>query len=204
MGKVSLDMSMSLDGFITGPNDSIEHGLGEGGERLHDWIFSGDADRTGNPRGSAGDSRNAAIMDELFATTGAVIMGIHSFEVAEKPWGDNPPFQVPVFVLSHKPHEKLVKQGGTTFTFVTDGIESALKQAQIAAGDKIVRLHGANIAQQYIKAGLVDDIYIHLVPVLLGDGRLLFEHLGAEHVELESTSVVVSPGVTHLRFRVIK
>jgi dihydrofolate reductase len=197
MGKVSLDMSMSLDGFITGPNDSVE--------RLHDWIFSRDSDRTGNsPRNSADDSRDAEIMDELFETTGAVIMGIHSFEVAEKPWGDNPPFQVPVFVLSHKPREKLVKQGGTTFTFVTDGIESALKQAQIAAGDKVVRLHGANIAQQYIKAGLLDDIYIHLVPVVLGDGRLLFEHIGAEHIELESTSVVVSPGVTHLRFRIIK
>src|SRR5712692_227161 len=203
MGKVVLDMSMSLDGFITGPNDGVERLLGDGGERLHDWIFDGTAERAGtSPRTSATGS-NREVMDEAFKTLGAEIMGRRWFDIGEGPWGDNPPFQVPCFVLTHDAHEKLLK-GATTFTFVTDGIESALKQAQAAAGDKNVGVGGANTAQQYLKAGLLDEIHIHLVPILLGEGRKLFEHIGTEQIELETTRVIESPGVTHLKFRVVK
>ena len=129
MGKVIADMSISLDGFITGPNDSIERPLSNGGMRLHDWIFDGSAERFGtSPRTSATGS-NRDVMDEAFKMLGAVIMGRRWFDIGEGPWGENPLFQVPCFVLTHEAHEKLVK-GATTFTFVTDGNESALKQAQ--------------------------------------------------------------------------
>ncbi len=204
MGKVILDMSMSLDGFITGPNDDVERPLGDGGDLLHDWIFGGTSDRTGtSPRTRATDS-NRQVMDEMFKTTGAMVMGRRWFDIGEEPWGDNPPFHMPVFVLTHHAREKLVKEGGTTYIFVTDGIESALTQALAAAGDKNVTVGGANIAQQYIKAGLLDEIQIHLVPVLLGEGKRLFDHSGTEHIELERTKVIESPGVTYLRFRVVK
>ena len=203
MGKVISDMSMSLDGFIVGPNDGPENGLGDGGEALHDWIWGGTTDRSAaSPLTSAKDS-NREVMDEWVEGLGAVIMGRWSFDIAEAAWGDNPPFHVPVFVLTHKPKERLVKDGGTTFTFVTDGIESALSQAQVAAGDKNVHLHGASSAQQLLKAGLLDEIQIHLVPVLLGGGKRLLDSIG-KHIELEKTRVIDSPGVTHLRFRVIK
>jgi dihydrofolate reductase len=120
-------------------------------------------------------------------------------------WGDDPPFRHPVFILTHQPREPVTKQGGTTFTFVTDGIESALEQAQAAAADKDVAVGGgANVAQQYLRAGLLDELQIHLVPVLLGSGVRLFEHLSSEQVELEGTRVVESRAVTHLRYRVVK
>jgi dihydrofolate reductase len=203
MGKVVVDLSMSLDGFITGPNDSIELPLGEGGERLHDWIFGGNVDRAGSsPRTSAID-RNREVIDEAFETTGAMVMGRRLFDIGEKPWGDEPPFQVPVFVLTHHPRET-IKKGKTTFTFITDGIKSALEKAQAAAGDKDVSVSAANVAQQYLKAGLVDEIQIHLIPILLGEGVRLFKHLGTEPIELERMTVIESPDVTHLRFRVIK
>jgi dihydrofolate reductase len=204
MGKVIVDMSVSLDGFITGPNDGVERPLGDGGERLHDWIFDGSAERSGtSPRTSVTAGSNREMMDEAFKTLGAVIMGRRWFDIGEGPWGENPPFHVPCFVLTHDAHEKLVK-GATTFTFVTDGIESALTQAQAAAGDKHIGVGGAHTAQQYLQAGLLDEIQIHLVPVLLGEGRRLFDHPGTKHIELESTRVIASPGVTHLRFRVVK
>jgi dihydrofolate reductase len=194
-------MSMSLDGFIAGPNDGIERPLGDGGERLHDWIFGSKTDRTGDsPRNSATGS-NLEVMDESFKTTGAIVMGRRWFDIGVGPWGDHPPFQVPCFVVTHHAHEKLVK-GATSFTFVTDGIASALEQAQAAAGDKNVAVGGANIAQQYLKAGLLDEIQIHLVPILLGQGRRLFDQPGTEQIELESTRVIESPDVTHLRFSV--
>jgi len=203
MGKVLLDISMSLDGFIAGPNDDPERPLGDGGQRLHDWVFGGKTERSGTSPRTSTTGSNREVMDESFKTTGAVIMGRRWFDIGEGPWGDNPPFQVPCFVLTHDAHEKLVK-GATTFTFVTDGIESALKQAQAAAGDKNVGVGGANTAQQYLSAGLLDEIQIHLAPVLLGEGCRLFEHIGTEHIELERTRVIESPGVTHLWFRVVK
>ncbi len=164
MGKVLLDMSMSLDGFVTGPNDGIERPLGTGGERLHDWIFGGGSDRSGSsPRASRSGS-NRAVLDEWFRTLGAVVMGRRWFDIGERPWGDDPPFHVPCFVLTHRARAKVTK-GATTFTFVTDGIRSALDQAQAAAGDKYVAVGGATTAQQYLGAGLLDEIQIHLVPV---------------------------------------
>ncbi len=205
MGKVTLEMSMSLDGFITGPNDDVERPLGEGGERLHEWVYDLASWRERHGLDGGKTNSDAEILDEAFRNTGAVVMGRRMFNLGEGPWGDNPPFHMPVFVVTHDARETVVKEGGTTFTFVTDGIERALKQAKTAAGDKDVSVAGgANIVQQYIKAGLLDEIQIHLVPVLLGVGRRLFDHLGTEQIELESTRVIESPGVTHLRFRVVK
>jgi len=203
MGKVVVDLSMSLDGFITGPKDSIELPLGENGDRLHDWIFGGSSERSGmSPRNSATD-KNREILDEAFETTGATVMGWRWFDIGEKPWGDDPPFHIPVFVLTHHPRAT-IKKGRTTFTFITDGIESALEKARSAAGDKNVDVGAANVAQQYIRAGLLDEIQIHLVPILLGEGVGLFDHLSPNPIELERTRIVEAPGVTHLRFRVVK
>lgn len=199
MASVTVDISMSLDGFISGPNGDLDV------ERLHEWLY--DLASWREPHGLAGGKTgsDSEILDEAFRNTGAVVMGRRMFDVAEGPWGDEPPFHMPVFVVTHRAREKLVKQGGTTFTFVTDGIESALQQAKAAAGDKDVSVAGgANIIQQYLRAGLLDQIQIHLVSVLLGAGRRLFDHLGPEYIALESTRVIASTGVTHLRFRVVK
>lgn len=204
MGKVTADISMSLDGFIAGPNDRVGLGLGEGGERLHQWMF--DLASWREPHGLTGGetNRDAEMLDEAFSNTGAIVVGRRMFDLAEE-WGENPPFHMPVFVLTHRARETLAKEGGTTFTFVTDGIESALRQARAAAGDKAISVGGgANTIQQFIKAGLLDEIQIHLVPVLLGSGIRLFDHLDPEPIELESTRVIASPAVTHLRFRVVK
>jgi dihydrofolate reductase len=201
MANVTSDMSMSLDGFITGPNDDVERPLGEGGERLHQWIFELASWRERHGLAGGKTNRDAEVVDEAFRNVGAVVMGRRMFNHGEGPWGDNPPFHMPVFVVTHKPKKTLSKEGGTTFTFVIDGIESALKRAKAAAGDKDVSVAGgANIVQQFLKAELLDEIQIHLVPVLLGGGRRLFEHAGK--MELEPTRVIESPGVTHLRFRV--
>jgi len=202
MGKVTADISMSLDGFIAGPNDRPGNGLGDGGERLHQWVT--DLASWREPHGLSGGetNRDSEILEEAFKNVGAIVLGRRMFDNAEG-WGDEPPFHVPVFVLTHEGREKLVKEGGTTFTFVTDGIESALAQARAAAGDKDVAIGGgANTIQQFIAAGLLDEIQIHLVPVLLGDGIRLFERPGGEPIELEGTRVVASPDVTHLRFDV--
>jgi dihydrofolate reductase len=132
-------------------------------------------------------------------------MGRRMFDEGEGPWDDNPPLRMPVFVVTHQPRERLVKEGGTTFTFVTDGIESALEQAKAAAGDKDVNIAGgADTVQQFIKAGLLDELEIHLAPLLFGEGIRLFDKIGPQHVELENMRVVASPKVTHLRFRVVK
>lgn len=191
MGKVTLDMSMSLDGFIAGLNVGVDLPMGEGGLRLHDWLFNTSASEV-----------DAEVEREMSATTGAVVLGRRTFDVGVGPWGDVP-FPVPCFVLTHEDREQIVKKSGT-FTFVTDGIESALQRAKVAAGGKDVRLMGADIAQQFLRAGLLDEIQINLVPVLLGDGVRLFDPIGAERIELESTRVIQSPGVTHLKFRVVK
>ncbi|MEX2236562.1 MAG: dihydrofolate reductase family protein [Dehalococcoidia bacterium] len=162
MAKVRAEMSMSLDGFITGPNDSVDDPLGKGGDRLHQWVY-----------------------------------GL-------EPWGEDPPFKNPVFVVTHNPRQPLLRKGGTTFNFV-DGIEAAVEQAKAAAGDKDVSVAGgANVIQQLIEAGLLDEIQIHLAPVLLGEGRRLFENMESRQREMELTRLVESPGVTHLRFWVAK
>jgi len=156
---------MSLDGFITDPNASVGTPL-EGNDPgcLHDWRFD------------AKTETDVAIVDELYAATGAVLMGKRMFDVGFGPWGDPPPFGMPVFVVTHEAREPLSMQGGTTYTFVMDGIEAALKQARDAAGDKNVGIWGgADIIRQYLKAGLLDEMQIHLIPVLLGGGIRLFE-----------------------------
>jgi dihydrofolate reductase len=212
MGKVVLDISSSLDGFVAGPNPSLELPLGEGGERLHEWAL-----RLATWRERHGESGGATDADdeitaEGLASTGAVLMGRRMFSGGEGPWeddpnaggwwGDEPPFRVPVFVLTHHARDPLVKQG-TTFTFVIDGVESAVEQARAAAGEKNVAVGGgASVAQQVLSAGLLDELEIHLVPVLLGGGTRLLEDLDPR-VGLERVRVVDSPGVTHLRYRVV-
>ncbi len=213
MTMVRFHISMSLDGFIAGPNQSEENPLGEGGTQLHQWAFALAAWR--EPHGEEGGEVNAstAVVEESLDNLGATVMGRNMFG-GEGPWGDDPwdgwwgddpPFHMPVFVLTHHAREPLVKQGGTTFTFVTDGIESALDQAIEAATGKDVALSGgANVAQQYLAAGLIDEMHIHVVPVLLGDGARLFDNLEGAEVRLECTRAVEAPGVTHLTYRVVK
>ncbi len=206
---------MSLDGYVAGPNQTLEQPLGEGGERLHEWVFPLASFR--ERHGLAGGETNAddEVVAESLRKTGAVVMGRRMFSGGEGAWandpnadawwGDDPPFRVPVFVLTHHPRETVVKQGGTSFTFVTDGIEAALEQARAAAGDKDISLAGgASVAQQYLKAGLLDELQIHVAPVLLGGGVSLFDRLGIEPFELERTRVIESPSVTHLRFNVVR
>jgi dihydrofolate reductase len=201
MDKVFVDITMSLDGFIAGPNDGPELGLGEGGEALHEWVFGLASWREAHGMAGGEVDRDSEILGEAVERTGAVVLGKRMFENA-RGWGDEPPFHVPVFVLTHEAREPLAKKG-TTFTFVTDGIESALEQAKAAAGDKDVSVAGgANTIQQYLNAGLVDEMQIHVAPLLLGGGIRLFDGLETEKIEVEGTGVVESPGVTHLKFRV--
>lgn len=197
MGKVILDISLSLDGYITGPNDE--------GRQLHEWVFGGEPDDRLPPGHYPRATVDANILAELFTATGAVVMGRRTFDLHEEPWGENPPFHVPCFVLTHRPREKLIKDGGTTFTFVTQDIQSMLAQAQAVAGEKqIYVLGGAQLADQCLQAGLLDELHLHLAPVLLGNGIRLFEHLENTPLELEAPEVLASPQVTHLRFRVRK
>jgi dihydrofolate reductase len=203
MGKVILDITMSLDGFIAGPNDGPERPLGDGGERLFAWYFSGDTDYK-MPSGQMTfrvSPASAELLQEV-QTIGALVTGRRTFDIANA-WGGRHPVDVPVFVVTHTVPQEWVKEG-SPFTFVTDGVESAIEKAKKTAGDKTVGVGAASIAQQCIKAGLLDEIQIHLAPVLLGDGIRLFEHLGTGPIELESTRVIDAPGVTHLRFRVAK
>ena len=205
MSKVTFDISMSLDGFVAGPDDRVGQGLGRGGERLHDWLYGLDSwrDRHGLEGGESGN--DADVLEEAFAGVGAIVIGKRMFTLAEEAWGDDPPFHMPVFIVTHEPRDRDEKQGGTSYIFVTDGIEGALGQAREAAGDKDVSIGGgANVIQQYLAAGLVDEFQIHVVPLLLGGGVRLFD-ASAAGVEVEATRVLESPtGVTHLRYRVVR
>ena len=215
MPRFFLDISMSLDGYVAGPDPTLEEPLGAGGERLHDWVLrlAGWRELHGLEGGETGpdDELTRATWDRV----GATVMGRRMFSGgagaweddpnADAWWGDNPPFHHPVFVLTHHEREPVVKEGGTTFHFVTDGIESALEQARAAAGDKDVGLSGgASVAQQYLRAGLLDELHIHVAPVLLGGGASLFGDLGADAPGLKLTKVVESPLVTHLSYDVEK
>ena len=215
MGKLTLDITMSLDGFIAGPNASLENPLGEGGMRLHEWAFAAQSWREQHGLEGGEANEDSEILEESTRAMGAVIMGRKMFSGGEGPWeddqnaagwwGDDPPFHVPVFVLTHHAREMKPMEGGTTFTFVTDGIEAALEQARGVAGEKNVAIAGgANVVQQYLKAGLLDELQIHVAPLLLGDGvRLFEEHVGSQQRDVEATRVVQSPAVTHLRYRVV-
>jgi dihydrofolate reductase len=213
MARLISDISISLDGFVAGPNPTLEQPLGEGGELLHEWAFAATSWRESH--GLEGGEKNADsdVIEESLRATGAVVMGRRMFSGGEGQWendprvdgwwGDDPPFHVPVFVLTHHARETKVMQGGTSFNFVTDGIETALEQARAAAEEKDVLLAGgASVVQQYLKAGLLDELQIHVAPVLLGGGTSLFDQLGVEPLGLEATKVIASPSVTHLRFRV--
>jgi dihydrofolate reductase len=212
MSKLRFEITMSLDGFVAGPNQSLENPLGIGGTRLHEWAFRLAAWRA--PHGEDGGEVNAstAVVEEGLANLGATIMGRNMFGGGPGPWGDwkgwwgdDPPFHRPVFVLTHHPREPLELEGGTTFTFVTDGIESALEQARLAAsGQDVALAGGADAAQQYLAAGLIDELDIHVVPVLLGEGARLFDNLSGSTVTLEQERVVEAPGVTHLKYRAVR
>ena len=205
---------MSLDGFIAGPNATLDEPLGVGGERLHEWVvrLASWRRRHGHSGGETGP--DADLLEESVASTGATIMGRKMFSGGAGPWeddpratgwwGEEPPFGVPVFVLTHHEREPLVL-GATTFTFVTDGIEPALEQARAAAGDRNVAIAGgANAAQQYLRAGLLDELLLHVVPLLLGGGVRVFDDAGGDQITLECTDVIGSAAVTHLRYRVVR
>jgi dihydrofolate reductase len=204
MGKVRTGHSTSLDGFIAGPNDGPERPLGEGGERLLAWYSGGDTEYRlpGTEMVFEVSPQSAELLRETRRTTGALVTGRRTFDITNG-WGGRHPLDVPVFVLTHTVPQEWVSEG-SPFTFVTDGLESAVEQAKAVAGDKDVAVGAASIVQQCIRAGLLDEIHLDLVPVLLGGGVRLFDHLGAGPIELESTRVVEGAGVTHLTFRVVK
>ncbi|SRR5258708_4464006 len=204
MGKVVLELSMSLDGFVAGPHDSPELPLGEGGDALFKWYRSGDTDfpLPGTEMVFKVSRTSAEFLRDEWGNIGAMVAGRRMFDIANA-WQGNPPGGENCFIVTHHPPQEWVK-AGSPFTFVTDGIESAIAKARKVAGNKNVSVASANIAQQCIKAGLLDEIQIDLIPVLLGGGVRLFEHLGAKPIELESTRVVAAQDVTHLVFRVIK
>jgi dihydrofolate reductase len=210
MTQLRANLSISLDGFLAGPNASEEHPLGEGGMQLHEWAFALAAWR--EPHGRDGGEVNAstAVVERSQANVGAVLMGRGMFGGGPGPWGDepwegwwgeDPPFGRPVFVVTHHAREPLVRNGGTTFHFVTDGVESAYAQAREAAGDGDVSLAGgADVTQQALRAGLLDELTLSVAPVLLAGGTRLLENLGAD-LRLEQADVVQAPGVTHLSYR---
>lgn len=218
MGKIRADMTMSLDGYVAGPDMDPENGLGQGGERLHRWIFDVPAWRVEHGLEGGGETSDDPIVQEMQTGVGAYVMGRHMFGGGTGSWGDpawndgdwrgwwgdDPPFHAPVFVLTHHAREPLEMDGGTTFTFVTDGFDAALAQARAAAGDQDVLVAGgASAVQQALHAGVVDELQLHIATVLLGDGVRLFDLLPAQ-VELEKLRVVDSDGVTHLKYRVVR
>jgi dihydrofolate reductase len=211
MSKLRFEISISLDGYVAGPNQSEEHPLGEGGEQLHEWVIKLAAWRESHGREGGEVNASTPLMEESLSGVGAVIMGRNMFGGGPGPWGEDPwqgwwgeepPFRGPVFVLTHHEREPLTL-GETTFTFVSDGIESALEQAREAAGNRDVTIGGgASVAQQYLSAGLVDQMQLNVAPVLLGAGERLFEDGAGAGLDLEPILVVDTPDVTHLRYSV--
>jgi dihydrofolate reductase len=212
MSKLRCHISISLDGFVAGPNQSMESPLGKGGERLHDWAFSLAAWRHAHGHEGGDVNESTAIFEESRQNVGAGVMGRNMFGPpgggpwGDEPWtgwwGDDPPYHYPVFVLTHHPRDPERMKGGTTFYFVTDGIESAVEQARHAAGGKDVMLWGgAEVVNQSLAAGLLDELELNVAPVLLGDGARLFDNLGDVQVQLEQVRAVEAPGVTHLKYR---
>jgi dihydrofolate reductase len=204
MGKVSVGLTMSLDGFIAGPKDGPERPLGEGGDRLFEWFDSGDTEYSlpGTELVFKVSAQSAELLTEVEKTMGAFVTGRRTFDITNG-WGGNPPLGVPTFVVTHSVPQEWVYEG-SPYTFVTDGVESAVEQAKTVAGDKGVAVGAASIVQQCIRAGLLDEVTVNLVPVLLGGGVRLFDHLGPAPIELKSKGVIEGFGVTHLTFRVVK
>jgi dihydrofolate reductase len=214
MSKLRCHISISLDGFVAGPNQSEENPLGEGGERLHDWVVPLAAWRELHGKEGGEVNESTRVMEETVENIGAGVMGRNMFgppgggdwadEEWKGWWGDDPPYHNDVFILTHHRRDPVEMEGGTTFHFVTDGIESALAQAREAAGGKDVMLWGgAQVIQQYLATGLLDELELHIVPVLLGDGARLLDNLGAAEVELEQLRAVEAPSVAHLKYRVV-
>jgi dihydrofolate reductase len=204
MGKVTSGLTMSLDGFIAGPNDGPEHPLGEGGMRLFDWYSSGDTEYV-VPSGEMTfevSEQSAGMLREAFGAIGAVVTGRRTFDITNG-WGGRHPLDVPMFVVTHNIPDGWDYEG-SPFTFVTDGVESAVEQARAAAGEKNVAVGAASIVQQCLRVGLLDEVHVDLVPVLLGDGVRLFDDFGTERIELERTRVIEAPDVTHMTLRVVK
>jgi len=200
MGKVVGGITMSMDGFVTGPNDRLGAGLGDGGERLHYWVFGGPWTYGDEARGSASEV-DQAYLEDAFSAGGAWLVGRRMHDVVDG-WGDDPGFGVPVYVVTHRAHETLVK-GDTTFEFVTDGIDGALAKARAAAGNKnVIVMGGANLLRQYLAAGVVDELTLTIAPVLLGGGKRLFEGIERTDLGFERTAVIESPYATHLRYEV--
>jgi dihydrofolate reductase len=198
VSKVYVDITMSLDGFIAGPNDGPEQGLGEGGERLHEWVYGLKSWR--EPHGLEGGEENedSELLDEAAKRSGAVILGRRMFDNA-RGWGENPPFHKPVFVLTHETREPDEREGGTTFFFV-EGVENALEQARAAAGERDVGIGGgAQTIQQFLRAGLLDEMQVHVAPLLLGQGIRLFDDIEGP-LEVADLQASGSPAVAHLRF----
>ena len=214
MGKVRVHMMMSLDGYAAGPNQGPDKPFGDNAENFLDWAFKLKSLR--EMLGMEGGETNPSdtVMRETASNLGATVMGRNMFGGGPGPWpqpawngwwGDNPPYHTPVFVLTHHPREPLTMQGGTRFFFVTDGAEAALEQAKEAAGDKDVRIGGgANVVNQYLRIGAVDEIELHIVPIIIGGGARLFEGLEDARPRLEVIRTVATPEVTHVKYRILK
>jgi len=208
--RLRFRISISLDGYVAGPNQSVKEPLGVGGEQLHEWVVVLEAWRRSHGMEGGEVNESTRVMEDELANIGATIMGRKMFGGGPGPWsqadpwtgwwGRNPPFHHSVFVLTHHAREPLILEGGTSFTFVTDGIESALEQARRAAGGKDVALSGgAHAAQQYLRPGLVDEMQLHVVPTLLGGGERLFDNVDDLH-GLALVETATAPNVVHLRF----
>ena len=213
MGKVVVDISMSLDGFVAGPDPRLEDPLGRGGERLHEWALGLESFRTRHGREGGERGTDSDVLAEASEHIGATIMGRRMFSGGFGPgpweddpnpdgwWGEEPPFRVPVFVLTHHARETVEMRGGTSFIFVTDGFESALEEARAAAeGQDISIAGGAEAIQEALAAGCVDEIQVHIAPLLLGGGTPLFGD--GQLKQLEPIRVIDSPAVTHVKYRV--
>jgi dihydrofolate reductase len=210
MSQVTCHIAISLDGFVAGPNQSRDDPIGEGGMRLHEWVFKTDSWRATHGEEGGERSPDSDVVEEVVENVGAYIMGRNMFGPGRGEWdpewrgwwGEDPPYHTPVFVLTNHPRESLQMEGGTTFHFVTDGIEAALEQARAAAGDGDVSIAGgASTVQQYLAAGALDELYLHIVPVVLGAGERLLQNVGDP--TLEPVKVVASPAVTHVKYRVV-
>lgn len=201
MSKLILDISMSLDGFIAGLNDHQKQPLGDGGEAIQSWLFSGNQPSKYNEFFQL-SSTNKAVFDASIPKTGAMIVGRRTFDIVNGWEGSHPIQDVPIFVVTHEPPETYLEDK-TSFTFITDGIESAVQQAKEAANGKNISVGAASIAQQCIKAKLLDEMHLHVSPIILGNGIRLFDHMGAEQIKLESENVVDGSDVIHLKYRLL-
>ena len=203
MSKVTFNMTVSLDGFVAGPNDGPENGLGDGGDALFNWYFKGDTEielSEGTPKLKI-SKQSAELLKDAMSTYGAGVWGRRTFDIAHG-WGGHPPGS-PAFIVTHNIPQEWVYEG-SPFTFVTDGVESAIHQAKKAAGDKDVVICTPSVLQQALKAGLVDEIYVDVAPLLIGGGVSLFDHLGTGPINLECIRAIQAPNVTHLAYRVLK